>query len=88
MLGGALLGLGLGSLMSGDRHTNATDQNAANQTSGGNGEAAGATGTGDTQPSSAQQPQGNGLGRGLLIGIFALVVFFFVRRARARRRGY
>lgn len=86
MLGGALIGLGLGSLISGDR-----DPDTAAQSEGGNGTAGeSASGSGDTQDNALQavdQAQGNSLGSIVLLGILALVVFFLVRRARRRTTG-
>lgn len=91
MLGGALLGLGLGSLLSsGDRNNNLPNQN--NQ---GNREATGTTGgltngtDGAGNPTvanstAAQQPASSGFGSLLLWGILALAAFFLVRRMRAR----
>ena len=86
-LGGALLGLGLGSLM-GHRDR---DPNTTNQTEGGSGDNASGNGDAqtDTRTDSAQQPEPvrqNRFGSVLLLGILALVVAFFVRRALARRR--
>ncbi|MDB5796636.1 MAG: hypothetical protein JWP36_538 [Paucimonas sp.] len=100
MLGGALLGLGLGSLMSqGDR--NQANQNAQNQdgvNQNGQGQASGTSadgttvsGTGETQANASQQAApapGNRFGSLLLWAALALGAFFLFKRARARRRGY
>jgi hypothetical protein len=96
MLGGVLVGLGLGSLMSsGDRNAQAANQNNANEnaenrTSGGSADGTTASGADQSQANLAQsveQPQQSRLGSGLLLGIFALAAFFLVRRARARASG-
>lgn len=88
MLGGALLGLGLGSLISsGNRNDNASEQNAASQSAGTNADGSTAAGAG-TPPASTVAPaepaQQNRLGSVFLLGIIALLVFFLVRRARTR----
>ncbi|HYD97283.1 MAG TPA: hypothetical protein VEC01_18305 [Noviherbaspirillum sp.] len=82
ILGGALIGLGLGSLLGGDR-----DANAANQSEGSSGAGTGnaASGTGDEQAQPAQA-QRSGFGSFWLWGILAAVVIYLVRRARNRRR--
>lgn len=88
MLGGALLGLGLGSLMSsGNRNVEAANQNPAAQSSGANGDGTTAAGAEATQPNAtmpAEQPQENRLGSVLLLGAIALAVYFLIRRVRAR----
>ncbi|WP_192805234.1 hypothetical protein [Noviherbaspirillum aerium] len=102
MLGGALLGLGLGSLMS--RDGNAADQanqaNQANQQAGssGSGESgSGASGTsgasGDYADAPARQapqeakPQTAGIfGTMLPLALLAFVIYFAVRRMRRRNR--
>jgi hypothetical protein len=87
MLGGALLGLGLGSMMSSDERDADT---AVNQSEGGSGSGSSASGPGESQPQAAQNesvPQ-NKLGPALLLAIFALAVVFIVRRACARRDRY
>jgi hypothetical protein len=91
MLGGALIGLGLGSLIGANSRDQA--QQPPVQSEGGNGDeaAAGTTtdpakaGTG-SQLAPAGQPQ-NRFGSILLIGLLALVIYFVVRRSR-RKRGY
>lgn len=97
MLGGALLGLGLGSLMShGDRNANTANQNGMNQngenqTSGASDNGATASGAEGTQVNSVQQPDQapqNRIGTFLLWGLLAIAALFLFRRSRARRRGY
>ena len=93
MLGGALLGLGLGSLLSsGDRNNNLPKESTNNQ---GNRDANG-TATGPTSGTDAsgnpkgasatiaQQPASSGFGSLLMWGILGLAAFFLVRRVRAR----
>ena len=89
MLGGALLGLGLGSLLSsGDRNNNLPNQNTNN---GGNRDASGTTNGMDASgnpkaagTTTAQQPASSGFGSLLLWGILGLAAFFLVRRLRTR----
>lgn len=87
MLTGALVGLGLGSLMS---HAGARDENNPNNmnnaeggsaTSGTNADASQASATQDVE-----QAQGSPYGSFLLLGILAFAVYFLMRRARRRRR--
>lgn len=80
MLGGALIGLGLGSLIgAGDRNPNTVEQSE-----GGNGAAgSSASGAGETQANAAQARE-NRVGPLLLFGILALAVFFLARRSRRR----
>ena len=81
-LGGALLGLGLGSLL-GDR-----DTDAVNRSEGASGTGTTASGTGENETAQAGQVEREGIGMGWWLGILALVVFFLVRRARRRARKY
>ena len=78
--GGALLGLGLGSLL-GDRDR---DQDAVNQSVGDSGTGATASGTGEDE-AAGQNREGRG---GALwgIGILALVAVYLLRRVRGRGR--
>jgi hypothetical protein len=76
-LGGALVGLGLGSLLG---HRNA-DPNAVNQTEGSSGTSADDT-QGGVQP--AQQEERGGFGSLGLLALVAAVVYFLVRRVRRR----
>jgi hypothetical protein len=91
MLGGALIGLGLGSLIGAQNRDPA--QQPPVQSEGGNGEEASAGSTADSaQAGSAAQlapagQQGNRFGSVLLIGLLALAIYFVVRRSR-RQRGY
>lgn len=87
MLGGALLGLGLGSLMSsGDRPSD-----PAAQSEGGSGSESGSSAAGGGEAAiQAQQarepvPQ-NKLGPVLLLAVLAAIVFLAARRFRLRRR--
>jgi hypothetical protein len=93
MLGGVLLGLGLGSIMSsGDRNAQVANQNnmpgnAENRTAGASGEGATVSAADDTQANVAQpveQAPQNRFGSILLLGIFAFGAFYLFRRARAR----
>lgn len=98
MLGGALLGLGLGSLMSRDGNA-ANQQNPQNQQSDSSGSgsrsgdaASGASGDYANAPATApaataanQQTAGT-LGSLLPIGVLALIIYFAVRRMRRRNR--
>ncbi|HYD63225.1 MAG TPA: hypothetical protein VEC35_22915 [Noviherbaspirillum sp.] len=79
-LGGALLGLGLGSLL-GDRDR---DQDAVNQSVGESGTGAAASGAGEDE-AVGQNREGRG---GALwgLGILALVAIYLLRRARGRGR--
>lgn len=84
LLGGALIGLGLGSLLgSRDR-----DPNTMNQTEGSSANAGEtASGAGDTSANAEQVPtEGNGINPAWWLGILALVVFFLVRRGRRKGR--
>jgi hypothetical protein len=86
MLTGALVGLGLGSLMShaGDRDVN-RDVNNTNNAEGNSG--TNGTGEAGTDVNAAQQaepPRQNRFGSPLLWGLLALAAFFLVRRARRR----
>ncbi|HEY8606520.1 MAG TPA: hypothetical protein VIM12_05325 [Noviherbaspirillum sp.] len=86
MLGGALLGLGLGSLISGDRQADTVTQSEG---SSGNAGGSSASGAGEStipaQQANEPVPQ-NKLGPGLLLAVFALIVFIAARRLRTRRR--
>ena len=94
MVGGALLGLGLGSLLSsGSRNNNAPNQemnNPANRDLGNStGNSANGTdsaGNPNVAPdtAAAQQSTGSGLGSLLLWGILGLAAFFLIRRMRTR----
>lgn len=86
MLGGALIGLGLGSLLtSNDGNADPASQNAANQSSGMQGSGTEASGTAqESAVQPAEPPLKLGVGGVLLLGILALLVYFLVRRARAR----
>ena len=77
VLGGALLGLGLGSLL-GDRDD---DQEMTNRSVGDSGTGSSASGTGDDE--AIREPV---LGSLVGLGIFALVAAYLVRRARRRTR--
>lgn len=80
---GALIGMGLGSLIS------SNNQNPANQSSGSSGDWNDASGNDGQQANATQQPQrqeGNPFGVLLLLGIGALGVRYLVRRNRARQR--
>lgn len=85
MLGGALLGLGLGSLMSsGDRQAD-----NVTQSEGGSGSDAGssASGSGEEmlQAQQAREPvPQNKLGPALLLAVLAAIVFIAARRFRRR----
>lgn len=87
MLGGALLGLGLGSLMSqDDRQANTTAQSE-----GGTGSEAGngASGAGEAaiEAQQAREPvPQNKLGPVLLLAVLAMIVFLAARRLRTRKR--
>lgn len=87
MVGGALLGMGLGSLLSsGDRNTNMPNQNGTNQgnrdTSASSGNPTVIDQTTNTLP--AQKPASSGFGSILLWALLGLAAFFLVRRMRAR----
>lgn len=96
MLGGALLGLGLGSLMSssGDRNANAANQNSGASGDGtaasGNETAQGEQANQANQTQATRQESENRSGSLLLPIVLALGAFFVIRRlmARARRRNY
>jgi hypothetical protein len=87
MLTGALVGLGLGSLMS---HAGARDENNPNNVN--NAEGGSATNGTDAGTSAANAKQGVEQARGspygsiLLLGILAFAVYFLLRRVRRRRR--
>ncbi|MEN3362928.1 MAG: hypothetical protein V7606_202 [Burkholderiales bacterium] len=82
MLTGALVGLGLGSLIS---HAGDRDKNNVNNADGASGtDGTGAAASGE----NATQAQESSYGSYLLLGLLAFVVFFLVRRARRRRRGF
>jgi hypothetical protein len=82
-LGGALLGLGLGSLL-GDRDR---DTDAVNQAEGNSGTGSAASGAGEEQAAQAPgQAQERGFGGMWWLGILALAALYLVRRAR--RRGH
>ena len=84
MLGGALIGLGLGSILSPDRQATAPDQNAGNQSSGADaGSGASASGT---DAASTREPEIS-LASIILWGVLALLVVWLIRRARARAAG-
>ncbi|TCS39358.1 hypothetical protein EDC30_101314 [Paucimonas lemoignei] len=77
---GALIGMGLGSLISRD--------NAA-QSSGASGDWTDETGNNNQQSNAApqaRQPEGNPYGALLLLGIVFLAVRYLIRRRRARRQ--
>ena len=76
-LGGALIGLGLGSML-GDR-----DTDSANRSEGDSGTGTSAAGTGEAQPEQAPQ---RGIGSWLGWGILAALVIYLVRRVRRRTR--
>jgi hypothetical protein len=92
MLGGALVGLGLGSLLSsGNSNANPANQNPANpdaatQSSGASGDGSTvSSGAGETAVApAAEQPQESRLGSVLLLGGVALAVILLIRRLRAR----
>ena len=96
MVGGALLGLGLGSLLSSGQHNNnVPNPNMNNQgnrdTTGSGGvvngtDASGNPGIADatTAAPTTQAPTGGGFGSVLLWGILGLAAFFLLRRMRAR----
>ncbi|GAC1432331.1 MAG: hypothetical protein NVSMB6_30410 [Burkholderiaceae bacterium] len=94
MLGGALVGLGLGSLLSsGDRNNvnqNSGNQNGANANSGTTVSGAGADGTtaaGTGAGPDAMQPADQQRGifsHPFLLVTLALLAFIFIRRARRR----
>ncbi|NEX62946.1 hypothetical protein [Noviherbaspirillum galbum] len=92
MLGGALVGLGLGSLL-GSQHRDPAQQPPV-QSEGGNGDQDAGSASGDwTQPGAqnqvAQQEQQQGrFGTALLLGLAALVIYFLVRRGRRRQGRY
>ncbi|GIZ51488.1 hypothetical protein [Noviherbaspirillum aridicola] len=89
MLGGALLGLGLGSLMS----SNDRQPDTAAQSEGGSGSETGSGASGTSEAEAAIEarqasepvPQ-NKLGPVLLLTVLAAIVFLAARRFRARRR--
>ncbi|MEN3296514.1 MAG: hypothetical protein V7642_5767 [Burkholderiales bacterium] len=87
MLTGALVGLGLGSLIS---HAGGRDENDPNKVN--NAEGASATKGTNADASTAnatqdvEQAQGSPYGPILLLGILAFAVYFLMRRARRRRR--
>jgi len=87
MLGGALIGLGLGSLISrgnGDNVANRTESGGSGD-SGAEGESSGASGDDDRgQASSAAEVSSSPLSSVLFLGLFALLVYFVVRRIRRR----
>jgi hypothetical protein len=81
---GALIGMGLGSLIS----SNNQNQNPANQSSGSSGDWDGASGNDGEQANAMQQsPQqeGNPFGVLLLLGLVALAIRYLVRRNRVRQ---
>jgi hypothetical protein len=92
MLGGALVGLGLGSLLSsGNSNANPANQNPANpdaasQSSGASGDGSTvSSGAGETAVApAAEQPQESRLGSVILLGGVALAVILLIRRLRAR----
>lgn len=91
MLGGALIGLGLGSLISRGNSDNVVNQdegsgsNGASGTSGENASTGGASGNyGDEQALPEREAASNPLGSLLLFGMLAIVVFVAVRRMRRR----
>ncbi len=92
MLGGALLGLGLGSLLSsGERNNNLPNQNANNRGNGQTGGSGSVTNGTDASgnpmaadATTAQQPAASGFGSVLLWGLLGLAAFFLMRRMRAR----
>jgi hypothetical protein len=98
MLGGALIGLGLGSLIGANQHRDPAQQPPV-QSEGGNGDEAAtgnsssAAGNGDpTQAGSAQmapaeQPKSR-FGSVLLVGLAGLAIYFMMRRRRNRQRGF
>jgi MYXO-CTERM domain-containing protein len=101
MLGGALIGLGLGSLI-GANHQRDPAQQPPVQSEGGNGDEAAAennSGTtnsatnGDPSPAGsaqmvpAEQPASR-FGSVLLVGLAGLAIYFMMRRRRSRQRGF
>ncbi|WP_162256963.1 hypothetical protein [Noviherbaspirillum sp. Root189] len=87
MLGGALIGLGLGSLISRSNGDNVVNQNesSGSGTSGENESTGGASGNyGDEQVLRGPEATSNPLGPLLLLGLLAMVVFYVVRRVRRR----
>jgi high-affinity Fe2+/Pb2+ permease len=91
MLGGALIGLGLGSLISRGNSDNAVNQNENSSGSGASGTSGTSESTGgasgnyeDEQVLQEPEPKSNPLGALLLFGLLSTVVFYVVRRARRR----
>ncbi|HYC42731.1 MAG TPA: hypothetical protein VEB70_07065 [Noviherbaspirillum sp.] len=83
LLGGALLGLGLGSLL-GDRDRG---DDTVNRSEGGSDTGTSASGTGGSEEiKAAGQEEQRGYGSAWWLGILALAVFFLVRRVRRARR--
>ena len=101
MLGGALVGMGLGSLLSsGQRNANpapqdrpnqgAVDPATGNRTSGAASNGTDGTGSGDSRPGATaqqKQPQESRFGFLLWPGLFALGTYLLIRRMRRRRVG-
>lgn len=89
MLGGALIGLGLGSLISRGNDGNSANQNESSGTSGAGGEnerAGGASADdGNQQGTLAPEAGSHPLGSLLLLGLLAMGVFFVARRMRRNR---
>jgi MYXO-CTERM domain-containing protein len=100
MLGGALIGLGLGSLIGANQHRDPAQQPPVQSEGGnGNGDEA-ATGSnsnsasngdpsqaGSAQMAPAEQTQSR-FGSALLVGLAGLAIFFMMRRRRNRQRGF
>lgn len=92
MLGGALLGLGLGSLMSRDGNASNQPERQADGTGGGGSasDSSGASGDYENAPAAAQaapeaERQTAGVFRTYLpVGLLALIIYFAVRRMRRR----
>lgn len=101
MLGGALIGLGLGSLIGANRQPDPAQQPSTHSEGGNGSEAASGSGAssgasgdyldpsqaGAAQVAPAEQP-GNRLGSALLVGLAGLAIYFMMRRRRNRQRGF
>jgi hypothetical protein len=83
MVTGALVGLGLGALVSRAAEPDEKQANPTEVASGTDGASAGTSE--DKAAQGAQQEKGNPYGI-LLLGILAFIAFFLVRRSRRRRR--
>lgn len=90
MLGGALIGLGLGSLISRGNSDNVANQNESSSgssgTSGENESTGGASGNYDDEQAARgpEEATSNPLRSLLLLGLLAMVMFFVVRRIRRK----